>query len=317
MKPIEKVEYTLVWDEEQEKLCQYAELVPIDGTIVEIGTAQGGTAKLFYNVTHHKKVKIFTIDINPLKCAYSNLKNTDVTIVSKRSSDFAQSWKHEVNRPIDLLFIDGNHNFQHVYEDFCLWIPYLKPGGAVVFHDYDYPKRGGIVHFGVKVCLDTILKLNILSNVKHEYKLLFGLLDNKDNKKLCAQDCFETLIDIGHNIRKIREDIFSKSMKLGLNTLQNRTINLDSLTACYCIDFLLKNDLELLTIASHSVNEFRKWSESLSIFEHCCGQFIYPDNISSISPSDNVVDLSRLIAKEQIRITMLSMVLKTVVYWDP
>lgn len=311
-----KVEFALLWDEEHEKLCQYAELVPTNGTIVEIGTAHGGTAKLFYNVTHHKKVKIFTIDVSPLKCAYSNLGNTNVTIVSKQSSDFARSWKHEVNRPIDLLYIDGNHNFKHVYEDFCLWAPYLKLGGVVVFHDYDPPERGGIVHFGVRVCLDTILKLNILSSVKHEYKLLFGLLSKPGNGKLSVQDCYETLISIGSNIKRFRENIFSESMKVGLNALQNRIANLDSLTACYCIDFLLKNDCELLAGASHSVNEFRKWSESLSIFEHGYGPSLYPDNISNISSPENVVDLSRLIAREQIKITLLSMVLKTVVHWD-
>ena len=39
---------------------------------------------------------------------------------------------------IDLLFIDANHDYPAVLEDFRLWSSYLAPGGVVAFHDADH-----------------------------------------------------------------------------------------------------------------------------------------------------------------------------------
>ncbi|MDE2038175.1 MAG: class I SAM-dependent methyltransferase [Patescibacteria group bacterium] len=47
---------------------------------------------------------------------------------------------------IDLLFIDGNHEYDSVKNDFDLWSPLIPSGGYIVFHDVgavhvDGPKR--------------------------------------------------------------------------------------------------------------------------------------------------------------------------------
>jgi predicted O-methyltransferase YrrM len=39
--------------------------------------------------------------------------------------------------PIDLLFIDGDHVYEAVRADFEAWWPRVRPGGLVMFHDYD------------------------------------------------------------------------------------------------------------------------------------------------------------------------------------
>lgn len=48
-------------------------------------------------------------------------------------------------RPIDLLFIDANHEYRAVLRDFNNWVPFVKAGGVVAFHDvgedFDGPKR--------------------------------------------------------------------------------------------------------------------------------------------------------------------------------
>lgn len=38
-------------------------------------------------------------------------------------------------RPIRLLFIDGDHEYEAVKADFELWLPHVVPGGYVVFDD--------------------------------------------------------------------------------------------------------------------------------------------------------------------------------------
>ncbi len=47
------------------------------------------------------------------------------------SHDLAATW----NRPIRLLFIDGDHSYEGVRRDFVDWERFVAPGGVVCFHD--------------------------------------------------------------------------------------------------------------------------------------------------------------------------------------
>jgi len=37
--------------------------------------------------------------------------------------------------PFDLLFLDGDHTYEGVAEDFRLWSPHVREGGLIAFHD--------------------------------------------------------------------------------------------------------------------------------------------------------------------------------------
>jgi len=39
---------------------------------------------------------------------------------------------------LDLVYIDGNHEYKHVCEDIRLWLPKIKRGGIISGHDYYY-----------------------------------------------------------------------------------------------------------------------------------------------------------------------------------
>jgi predicted O-methyltransferase YrrM len=41
--------------------------------------------------------------------------------------------------PCDLLFIDGDHSYEAVVADLRMWLPSLRPGGALAMHDIDAP----------------------------------------------------------------------------------------------------------------------------------------------------------------------------------
>ena len=40
-----------------------------------------------------------------------------------------------LGRPIDVLFIDGDHRYEGVSRDYELWKPLVRPGGLIGFHD--------------------------------------------------------------------------------------------------------------------------------------------------------------------------------------
>jgi predicted O-methyltransferase YrrM len=60
-----------------------------------------------------------------------------VTVIRSYSEDAAHGW----SRPIDLLFIDGDHSYEGVKRDWELFIPHVRPFGIVLFHDtmWDLP----------------------------------------------------------------------------------------------------------------------------------------------------------------------------------
>lgn len=59
---------------------------------------------------------------------------------------------------IDLVFIDGNHDYDFVKEDIELWLPKIRRGGILAGHDYHLT---GERFPGVKRAVDELLGSNI------------------------------------------------------------------------------------------------------------------------------------------------------------
>jgi len=57
------------------------------------------------------------------------LKNFE--LIQGLSFEVVKKW----NKPIDLLWIDGNHDYEAVKQDYQQWEPFLKVGGIIAFHD--------------------------------------------------------------------------------------------------------------------------------------------------------------------------------------
>ena len=49
----------------------------------------------------------------------------------------------DTSRSIDFLFIDGDHNYEAVRQDYHDWTPLLKPGGILAIHDARMNRPGG------------------------------------------------------------------------------------------------------------------------------------------------------------------------------
>jgi len=54
-----------------------------------------------------------------------------VTPVQGYSWDVAKTW----SEPINMLFIDANHEYEAVVRDIETWAPFLVQGGVILFHD--------------------------------------------------------------------------------------------------------------------------------------------------------------------------------------
>lgn len=52
------------------------------------------------------------------------------------SLDFAQTIE---NNSIDLVYIDGNHDYVFVRDDIMHWMPKIKSGGIIGGHDWNWP----------------------------------------------------------------------------------------------------------------------------------------------------------------------------------
>src|SRR5688572_10753280 len=112
--------FAQLWVEESAELFRLASAVRDGGVIVDVGTAQGGSARIFADAARLRQIAIHTCDPQPSAEAYEHLAGTGVLIVGERSVDYAARWR---GPSIDLLFIDGSHHLIDVVEDFNAWAP--------------------------------------------------------------------------------------------------------------------------------------------------------------------------------------------------
>jgi predicted O-methyltransferase YrrM len=115
---------------------------------VEIGSARGKSAcYIGMALKENGNGKLYAIDphtrtewndsrsletLNIFRANISALGLTEqVVIVHSFSSEAAQNW----TRPIDLIFIDGDHTYDGVKQDWELFVPHVRPFGVVLFHD--------------------------------------------------------------------------------------------------------------------------------------------------------------------------------------
>jgi predicted O-methyltransferase YrrM len=134
--------------EEGETLYRLARACTGRGVIVEIGSWRGkSTTCLGLGSKAGSHVPIFAIDPHSEHTFGEFKDNVEaagisdlVTPMPGRSQELVQGF----DQPIELLFIDGAHQYDLVLEDFERWVPKVVEGGVVAMHDttwYEGPKR--------------------------------------------------------------------------------------------------------------------------------------------------------------------------------
>jgi predicted O-methyltransferase YrrM len=86
--------------------------------------------------------------------ATRRLKPYDSTLVRSTSMNAVKAYEDNY---FDFVFIDGNHDYEHVLEDITEWTKKVKPGGIVCGHDY---KEDKVNNYGVIEAVNKYVKDN-------------------------------------------------------------------------------------------------------------------------------------------------------------
>jgi predicted O-methyltransferase YrrM len=135
-------------DEEGEALYELAKECTGRGVIVEIGSWKGkSTTCLGLGSRAGKRVQIFAVDphadyrFGEFK---ENLERAGIADLVTPVPSTSQAKAPDFHEPIELLFIDGSHEYEDVKADFEQWVPKVVDGGTIAVHDttlWDGPKR--------------------------------------------------------------------------------------------------------------------------------------------------------------------------------
>lgn len=151
-----------------ELLAEYAQYVNPDHAIVEIGVFKGRT--LCYMAQGAKAGRGATVyGIDPWQSLPGNGKHkttiekaqevvdrcapTNTILIEGFSTDVAEWW----DKPVGMMYIDGNHNYEPVLADIHAWSKHVKTGAYIIFDDYEN------THPGVMRAVDKAVKAGTLT----------------------------------------------------------------------------------------------------------------------------------------------------------
>lgn len=138
-----------LFEEEARVLFNLAIQLPEHSTMIELGCYCGRSSVIFAEVARAKGSKLICVDVfksnfdaTPLKGSVALKQFTDNILVPyydyveliKAKTTAASS--HVVDSSVDFIFIDADHSYKGVKADCAHWLPKLKSGGIVAFHDF-------------------------------------------------------------------------------------------------------------------------------------------------------------------------------------
>jgi MMP 1-O-methyltransferase len=125
-------------DEEGEALYELARACTGRGVIVEIGSFKGkSTICLGLGSRAGASLPVHAIDPHQERFPEfeANVERAGIAELVRPIPSLSQAVADGFEEPIELLFVDGSHEYDLVLEDFEKWVPKVVDGGWVAFHD--------------------------------------------------------------------------------------------------------------------------------------------------------------------------------------
>jgi len=119
-------------------------------TILEIGTAEGRTTDMFSTTAPQATIHTMNIPPDEIHQGEGGKKTTYAYAVDEIGKIYKQNnrknvrqilsnsatWKPDIEN-VDFAFIDGCHDADFVYNDTKKILPLMKPGGFILWHDFN------------------------------------------------------------------------------------------------------------------------------------------------------------------------------------
>lgn len=136
-----------------EVLANRLELIdrlPGGGNYAEIGVDRGDFSRELLTRCRPDRLHLFDIDL-------SRLVNPEIlevlaqadSPVRTHAGDSATNMSKMPDGYFDVVYIDGDHEYEGVMRDILATVPKLKPGGVMIFNDYSVWSPTTMMHCGV------------------------------------------------------------------------------------------------------------------------------------------------------------------------
>ncbi len=139
-------------EQDMELLKEEVEKLKPGDVYVEIGVDEGRSARTAHEYADPGVYKLWidTHDVVPHEVSIGRAPwmeqegmvghHKNGFYVHGDADHFAEMLKpHMKSRWVNLMFIDGDHDYESVKRDTLLWEKYMVKGGVMLFHDYDHP----------------------------------------------------------------------------------------------------------------------------------------------------------------------------------
>jgi FkbM family methyltransferase len=135
--------FGFLWPVEPAILRYLAHQLPPNPVVINIGAGVGTSGLAFMEA--RDDLQLVTVDIQDAATPFGGLENergvfdraglgSDPrhTQMLGDSADIGRRWP---GAPVDMVFVDGDHTTEGVLRDIDAWLPHIRPGGIMAFHD--------------------------------------------------------------------------------------------------------------------------------------------------------------------------------------
>jgi predicted O-methyltransferase YrrM len=126
------------------ELAQLLSLARARRVVVELGTGTAWSAIALALDDDARRIVSYDPSVRVERDAYLALAGSDARARIELRAEPDSIGPHDGDAPVELLFIDSEHEREPVLAAFAAWREALASGAVVVFHDYAHPQYPGV-----------------------------------------------------------------------------------------------------------------------------------------------------------------------------